>query len=73
MMGWGDLLLTRYGKARVSPTASVVIQYLGYSTTGYYFYNPSDGNRSYGNYEETLLEFKDYSTQLGIPYRYYLM
>ncbi len=46
-MSWGDLLLAKYGRTRVLPDASVVLQYLGYSTTGYYFYNPLDGNSSY--------------------------
>eukprot|EP00026_Physarum_polycephalum_P002700 Phypoly_transcript_02708.p1 GENE.Phypoly_transcript_02708~~Phypoly_transcript_02708.p1 ORF type:complete len:605 (+),score=75.81 Phypoly_transcript_02708:816-2630(+) len=73
MMSWGDIMLARYGKERLPPTISTVVQYLGYSTTAYYFYNPISGNESYGNYEETLLDFNAYSKQLGIPYRYYLL
>lgn len=73
VMGWGDILLTRYGKVRNPPTISTVVQYLGYSTTAYYFYNPIDGNVSYGNYEATMLSFNNYSRALGVPYRYYLL
>jgi hypothetical protein len=72
-LGWGDVLLAKYHKTRVLPSASTVLAYLGYSTTGFYFYSPLDFNQSNGNYEQTMLDFNDYSKSIGIPYRYYLL
>lgn len=33
-MGWGDLLLAKYGKTRALATANPTLQFLGYSTSG---------------------------------------
>ena len=39
---YGDYVLTYHGKARSGPTVTREVEYLGYSTTGFYFYNLCD-------------------------------
>ena len=72
---WGKLLLQWHGKEPTSTQHDIFTSSLGYSTTGYYFYNPCDGTAlpNCSNYEDTLLQVHDYSRRVGIPYRYYLL
>ena len=53
---WGNVLKTYYSKPQPSYDVNAMIQYLGYSTTGFYFYDPIVGNYSTGDYESTLLQ-----------------
>lgn len=75
LMEWGDVLLSYYNKARpsVDDKISNMVDYLGYSTTGYYFYNPLQGDPNYGNYQETLMAIHKYNLKMKIPIGYYLI
>lgn len=75
MMRWGDVLLRYYNKQRPTPSSlkSVVLDYIGYSTTGFYFYNPLQGDSGTGNYQETLMAVHKYNQQMKLPYHYYLI
>jgi hypothetical protein len=68
-MSWGDQLLAMYRKARASPSSSISLQYLGYSTTGAYFY----AHRKNETYAQTLLAVKDDAKARNIPYRWMLI
>eukprot|EP01095_Lingulamoeba_sp_RSL-Kostka_P008909 TRINITY_DN3039_c0_g1_i1.p1 TRINITY_DN3039_c0_g1~~TRINITY_DN3039_c0_g1_i1.p1 ORF type:complete len:790 (+),score=190.98 TRINITY_DN3039_c0_g1_i1:60-2429(+) len=72
-MEWGDLLLKSFNKERPRPDRNIILQYLGYSTTAYYFYNPITGDPNFGNYEETLKLVDLYSKKEHIPYQYFLL
>ena len=74
-MGWGDMLLKFYGKQRPLPddTISTMVDYLGYSTTGYYFYNPLIGDANTGNYQKTLMAVHQYNQEMNLPIGYYLI
>lgn len=75
LMEWGDILLSYYHKPRPSIEDELpsMINYLGYSTTGYYFYNPLQGNSNYGNYQETIMAVHNYNRKMKIPVGYYLI
>ena len=68
-MAWGDQLLAMHSKPRASANASVSLQYLGYSTTGSYFY----AHRKNESYQETMLAVRDHARAAGIPYRYFII
>lgn len=74
-MDWGSLLLQWHGKHPTSTEHDVFTSSLGYSTTGYYFYNPCDGEalKNCSNYEDTLLQVDEYRRKEKIPYKYYLI
>lgn len=66
---WGDVLLAAYGKPRAAPNSSVSLEYLGYSTTGSYFY----AHRKNETYQETMLAVKAEADRVGLPYRWFLI
>jgi len=68
-LAWGDVLLAMYRKPRAAASASVSLQYLGYSTTGAYFY----AHRKNETAEQTLLAVKDYAAAAGLPYKWFLI
>lgn len=71
MLGWGDTLLTRYSKQRNAYKRDFTLRNLGYSTDNgaFYYYNTETGK----NYQETLIDVKNYADSAGIPYRYVLL
>ena len=76
LIGWGDILLRVYGKERPSPSTrvSLVVDYLGYSTVAFYFYNPLRGDPNYGDYQDTILKvFQANEDGPALPYAYYLV
>ncbi len=68
-MSWGTQLLAMYNKPRPSPSSSVSLQYLGYSTTGAYFY----AHRKNETYAQTLLAVKADAEARQIPYKWMLI
>lgn len=42
ILGWGQVLMKRHGKQRMSMENDLILKSIGYSTGGYYFYNPCD-------------------------------
>eukprot|EP01052_Picozoa_sp_SAG31_P006490 SAG31_NODE_299_length_18114_cov_3.533777_9_plen_530_part_00 len=68
-MSWGTQLLAMYNKPRASPSSSVSLQYLGYSTTGAYFY----AHRKNETYAQTLLAVKADAEAQQIPYKWMLI
>lgn len=68
-ISWGTQLLAMYDKPRASPSSSVSLQYLGYSTTGAYFY----AHRKNETYAQTLLAVKADAEARQIPYKWMLI
>jgi hypothetical protein len=70
---WGDILLSLSSNPKVRENAlkEETSAYLGYNTDhgGYYYYNPEEGK----NYQETLVDVKNYAGSVGIPYKFYLL
>eukprot|EP00665_Eupelagonemidae_sp_cell47_P001877 gene1877-1045_t len=62
-------MLALGGKERVRADATNVISSLGYSTTGFYFYNTLPGR----SYEDTILAVHEYAKREGLPYKHYLL
>jgi len=66
---WGDILLAYSGKARTSPTADILIQYLGYWTdNGAYYYYTTEPNKTYS---DTMIDVYKYVTSTGLPVKNY--
>ena len=65
MYDWGEVLLKAGNKERTDPYADVTLSYLQYWTDNgaYYYYSPEPGK----NYEETLLDVKNYLDTNNIP------
>ncbi|XP_064616875.1 uncharacterized protein LOC135480876 [Liolophura sinensis] len=66
--GWGDILRTKYGKSSSYKRSDFTINYLGYWTDNgaFYYYN----TESKKNYEQTMLDVKQYTDSLNVPFRY---
>jgi len=65
----GDILLKYHDSKRKSLYANIVTSYLGFWTNngGYYYYRTEKGM----NYEDTMVEIKEYFDKYNIPIRYY--
>ena len=76
---WGDKLLSTYGKSRQRSYQDHSLNYLGYSTdNGAFYYYQTEGGTpgKYGagkNYEDTLIDVKQYADKESIPYKYVLL
>eukprot|EP00664_Eupelagonemidae_sp_cell27_P001178 gene1178-3736_t len=68
-MLWGEVMLALGGKHRVRADATDVISSLGYSTTGFYFYDTLPGR----SYQDTVLAVREYAERVGLPYKHYLL
>jgi hypothetical protein len=68
-MSWGTQLLAMYDKPRASPSSAISLQYLGYSTTGAYFY----AHRKNETMAQTLLAVKADATAQQIPIKWMLI
>ncbi|XP_070576651.1 uncharacterized protein [Ptychodera flava] len=68
ILGFGDALMTKYGKQKHLMKSDFTVNYLGYWTDNgaYYYYNTEPDK----NYEDTLIDVKNYADSLSIPYRY---
>ncbi|XP_071111597.1 uncharacterized protein [Haliotis cracherodii] len=68
MSDWGSLMREYYGKDNAYRQSDLTLNYVGYWTDGgaYYYYNEEPGK----NYEETILDVRDYAHRTSIPYRY---
>lgn len=67
--GWGKTLRNFYGKSTQQQEGDITIKYLGYWTdNGAYYYYNTEGSK---NYEQTILDVRDYINKMNIPYRYF--
>nr|KAG5688829.1 hypothetical protein BaRGS_017061 [Batillaria attramentaria] len=64
---WGQLMRFYYDKADDYRDSDMTLNYLGYWTDGgaYYYYN----TEPHKNYEQTILDVKNYTDSVNIPYR----
>jgi hypothetical protein len=70
-LSWGDILLERSNKTRTSTDVNAMIETLGYSTVGHYFY----GLKLNSNAEETLLSVKAANEKKtgSVPFGWFLI
>jgi hypothetical protein len=69
LVGWGDILLRKSGKARVDPYSDFILSHLGYWTDAgaFHYQDPSP----YLNYETAMLAVKKDAAAREIPFRYF--
>ncbi|KAK7098686.1 uncharacterized protein [Littorina saxatilis] len=65
---WGRFMRTYYNKDDTYRKTDLTVNYLGfYTDNGAYYYHTTEPNK---NYEDTILEIKEYIDSMAIPYRY---
>ena len=70
-LSWGDILLSRSNKTRTPTNLNAMVETLGYSTVGHYFY----GLKLNSNAEDTLLSVKESNEKKkgSVPFGWFLI